>query len=61
MRLTKLLDNSLLYTALTRAVEQVVLVGDIAAADQAILAPSTSSMRTTRMPSLLHTTATQPP
>jgi exodeoxyribonuclease V alpha subunit len=53
VRLTKLLDNSLLYTAITRAVEQVVIVGDIAAAEQAIVSPSSSSMRTTRMSALL--------
>lgn len=53
IRKTKLLDNSLLYTAITRSVEQVVLVGDIRAAEQAVLAPSTSSMRITRLSSLL--------
>jgi exodeoxyribonuclease V alpha subunit len=49
VRQSRLLDNSLLYTAITRAVDQVVLVGDICAAERAILAPSSSSLRTTRL------------
>lgn len=53
VRKTILLDNSLLYTAITRAVDQAVLVGDIRAAERAVLAPSSSSLRTTRLPSLL--------
>ena len=53
VRKSKILDNSLLYTGLTRAVEQVVLAGDIDAAQQAVLAPSSASKRTTRLPSLL--------
>lgn len=53
IRRTKLLDNSLLYTAITRAVDQVVLVGDVDAAEQAIVAPATASLRITRLPFLL--------
>jgi exodeoxyribonuclease V alpha subunit len=53
VRRTRLLDNALLYTDITRAVEQVVLVGDIAAAEHAISMPSLSSRRTTRLPALL--------
>jgi exodeoxyribonuclease V alpha subunit len=53
IRKTRLLDNSLLYTAITRSVEQVVLVGDIRAAERAVVAPSSSSRRTTRLSSLL--------
>jgi exodeoxyribonuclease V alpha subunit len=60
IRHSRLLDNSLLYTAITRAVDQVVLVGDIRAAEKAILAPSSSTLRTTRLPSLLSAVARQP-
>ncbi len=49
IRSSKLLDNALLYTAITRGVSQVILVGDIVAAEQAILAPSKASRRTTRL------------
>ena len=60
VRKTRLLDNSLLYTAITRGVDQVVLVGDIRAAERAVLAPSSSSLRTTRLPSLLPATPATP-
>jgi exodeoxyribonuclease V alpha subunit len=53
IRRTKLLDNSLLYTAITRAVDQVVIVGDLDAAEEAIISPATASLRTTRLPVLL--------
>jgi exodeoxyribonuclease V alpha subunit len=53
IRRTKLLDNSLLYTAITRAIDQVVIVGDLDAAEEAIISPATASLRTTRFPVLL--------
>lgn len=49
VRSGKLLDNALLYTAITRGVSQVVLVGDIAAAECAIRTSSNSSRRCTRL------------
>ena len=42
---TRLLDRTLLYTALTRAQAQVILVGDIDAARRAILAPPRAHTR----------------
>lgn len=57
VRRSRLLDNSLVYTAITRAVDQVVLVGDIRAAERAILAPSASARRTTRLPAQLSVVA----
>ena len=57
VRTTRLLDNSLLYTAITRAVQQVALVGDISSAERAIKAPSSSSRRTTRLSMLLEASA----
>lgn len=42
---TKLLDRTMLYTALTRAQHQVLLVGDIDAAQAAALAPPRASER----------------
>jgi exodeoxyribonuclease V alpha subunit len=56
VRSGKLLDNALLYTAITRGVSQVVLVGDIAAAEQAIRAMSNSSLRCTCLASGLKST-----
>ena len=47
IRSSKLLDNALLYTAITRGVSQVVLVGNIKAAMRAIQAPSSASRRVT--------------
>jgi exodeoxyribonuclease V alpha subunit len=42
---SKLLDRTLLYTAITRAQVQVILVGDPAAARQAVLAPPRAQER----------------
>ncbi|ENO78433.1 exodeoxyribonuclease V [Thauera sp. 63] len=42
---SRLLDHSLIYTALTRGVEQVVLVGDMAALHAAIKSPPRASRR----------------
>lgn len=44
---SKILDSTMLYTAVTRAQRQVVLVGDPEAFRQAVIAPSTSSLRLT--------------
>ncbi|MCV2353570.1 ATP-dependent RecD-like DNA helicase [Paucibacter sp. B2R-40] len=60
IRYSRILDNSLLYTAITRAIGQVVLVGDIRAAEQAILAPSSASLRTTRLQALMQCAETPP-
>ena len=49
IRKSKLLDNAMLYTAITRGVNQVILVGDVAAAEDAIHAASKASRRTTRL------------
>jgi exodeoxyribonuclease V alpha subunit len=48
-----LLDRTLVYTAVTRAVCQVVLVGDIAAAERAVRAPPRALSRITGLPTLL--------
>ena len=42
---SRLLDRTLIYTALTRAIEQVVLVGDREALTNAIEAPPRSKLR----------------
>lgn len=49
----KLLDRSLLYTAVTRAEQQVILVGDVDAARKAVLAPRRSDARQVALRSLL--------
>jgi len=45
VRHSKLLDRTLLYTAVTRAEQQVILVGDVQAAKAAVLAPQHSERR----------------
>lgn len=50
---SRLLDHSMLYTAVTRGVEQVVLVGDVDAAVAAIQAPSNANRRCVMLPRLL--------
>jgi exodeoxyribonuclease V alpha subunit len=50
---TRLLDQSLIYTAVTRGVEQVVLVGDENVALAAIKEPATATRRYTTLPALL--------
>lgn len=50
---TRLLDQSLIYTAVTRGVEQVVLVGDENMALAVIMAPATATRRYTTLPALL--------
>lgn len=42
---SKLLDRTLLYTTITRAQAQVILVGDIGAAREAALAPPHAELR----------------
>ena len=44
---SKILDSTMLYTAVTRAQRQVILVGDREAFRKAVLAPSKSSLRKT--------------
>jgi len=54
VRRSRLLDQSLIYTAVTRGIEQVVLVGDEAAALAAILAPASAERRHITLPALLN-------
>ena len=42
---SRLLDRALLYTAITRGVRQVVLIGDKAAFERAVIAPPQSHLR----------------
>lgn len=53
IRDTRLLDQTLIYTAVTRGVEQVVLVGDMKAAECAIKAPASATRRYITLPTLL--------
>lgn len=50
---SRLLDHSMIYTAVTRGVEQVVLLGDVSAAVAAIQAPSNVMRRCVMLPTLL--------
>ncbi|HWZ51818.1 MAG TPA: ATP-dependent RecD-like DNA helicase [Granulicella sp.] len=50
---TRLLDQSLIYTAVTRGVQQVVLVGDENVALAAIRKPATATRRYVALPTLL--------
>jgi exodeoxyribonuclease V alpha subunit len=50
---TRLLDQSLIYTAVTRGVQQVVLVGDEKVALAAIRKPATATRRYVTLPALL--------
>lgn len=53
VRESRLLDQSLIYTAITRSVDQVVLVGDLDAAIAAIKAPAKAARRHVNLPALL--------
>ena len=48
------LDRTLLYTAVTRAQTQVILVGDVAAAKAAVEAPPHASLRQVALGSMLN-------
>jgi exodeoxyribonuclease V alpha subunit len=48
-----LLDRTLLYTAVTRAIDQVVLIGDIEAFEHAVIATPAPRRRETGLPMLL--------
>jgi len=50
---SRLLDRTMLYTAVTRAQEQVVIVGDRSAFEKAVIAPPSTSVRRTGMHFLL--------
>ena len=50
IRKSRLLDQALVYTGLTRGIEQVVLVGDWDAACAAILAPAKATKRHVNLP-----------
>ncbi len=49
----RLLDRTLVYTAVTRGVTQTVLVGDLTAAEKAVIAPARALSRTTGLAWLL--------
>lgn len=53
IRTSRLLDQTLIYTAVTRGVEQVILVGDEAAALGAIRSPAAAARRHVILPRLL--------
>ena len=53
IRRTRLLDRNLLYTAITRAQTQVILVGDMAAAQAAVQAPPHASLRQVALGAML--------
>lgn len=59
IRKSRLLDQTLVYTAVTRGVDQVVLVGDEEACINAIKAPASAANRHITLPSLLANTSTQ--
>jgi exodeoxyribonuclease V alpha subunit len=54
IRKSRLLDQTLVYTAVTRGVEQVVLVGDFEAACNAIVAPPSAARRHVTLQRLLN-------
>lgn len=60
MRPNRLLDQSLIYTAVTRSVEQVVFVGDRTAAVKAIKAPAAATRRHTGLAAALEAAAAKP-
>ena len=53
IRKSRLLDQTLIYTAVTRGVDQVVLVGDLDATNASIKAPATAARRNVMLPRLL--------
>ncbi|TXH34857.1 MAG: hypothetical protein E6Q92_12625 [Burkholderiaceae bacterium] len=53
IRPSRLLDQTLIYTAVTRGIDQVVLVGDEQAALEAIKAPASSARRHIALPGIL--------
>lgn len=55
IRRSRLLDQALIYTAITRAVDQVVLVGDRDATAASILAPASAARRHVSLPELMET------
>ncbi|MFO1397876.1 MAG: AAA family ATPase [Burkholderiales bacterium] len=53
IRTSRLLDQALIYTAVTRGIEQVVIVGDEEATSKAIMAPASAAERHIALPMLL--------
>lgn len=53
IRRSRLLDQALIYTAITRAVDQVVLIGNREEAAASILAPGSAARRYVSLPELL--------
>ncbi|MWJ28578.1 AAA family ATPase [Halomonas sp. ZH2S] len=58
IRQSRLLDQALIYTAITRAVDQVVLIGNREAAAAAILAQAFAARRYVSLPELLKNSTT---
>lgn len=58
IRTSRLLDQTLVYTAVTRGIEQVVLVGDLDAANEAIKAPAKAARRYIALPGMLKSSCT---
>lgn len=50
---SRLLDRTLLYTAITRAQRQIVLVGDVGAMERAVIAQPKAHLRRVALPSML--------
>lgn len=53
IRKSRLPDQTLIYTAVTRGVDQVVLLGNLEATNAAIKAPATAARRIVMLPTLL--------
>lgn len=53
IRRSRLLDQTLIYTAVTRGIKQVVLVGDLETAHAAILADASAARRNIELPRML--------
>ena len=53
VRQSRLLDQTLIYTAVTRGIEQVVLVGDLGAIEDAIRSPAIATKRSVMLPAHL--------
>ncbi|WP_334186813.1 AAA family ATPase [Noviherbaspirillum sp.] len=60
IRRSRMLDQALIYTGITRGIEQVVLVGDMDAAFAAIKAPASATLRHVSLPHLLNRKSINP-
>ena len=48
------IDRTLIYTAITRAVKQIILVGDIRVAEKAVTLPPSATLRSVGLPEMLN-------